>query len=108
MARVWHKSGKNGISPHGIFWDFFLGFIGTPMDTFPLRNPGKQLFPILPNGGPYLPVLVVPIHKNGAKTDVANYRPISLLSTFSKLYEKAMHARINDFPETNDTLYEMQ
>ena len=51
---------------------------------------------------------VVPIHKNGSKTDVSNYRPISLLSTFSKLYEKAMHVRIHDFLESNNALYEMQ
>ena len=51
---------------------------------------------------------VVPIHKNGSKTDVSNYRPISLLSTFSKLYEKAMHVRIYGFLDTNNALYEMQ
>jgi Notch-like protein len=37
---------------------------------------------------------VVPIHKGGTKSDVANYRPISLLSTFSKIYEKLMHTRL--------------
>ena len=51
---------------------------------------------------------VVPIHKNGSKTDVSNYRPISLLSTFSKLYEKAMHTRITNFLECNNALFEMQ
>ena len=51
---------------------------------------------------------VVPIHKDGKKTDVSNYRPISLLSTFSKLYEKAMYTRIYEFFESNNTLYEMQ
>ena len=30
---------------------------------------------------------VVPLHKNGSKTKISNYRPISLLSSFSKLYE---------------------
>ena len=37
---------------------------------------------------------VVPIHKEGSKTDVSNYRPISLLTSFSKIYEKIMHNRI--------------
>ena len=33
---------------------------------------------------------VVPHHKNGSTQAVDNYRPISLLSTFSKIMEKIM------------------
>ena len=51
---------------------------------------------------------VVPIHKGGSKTDVTCYRPISLLSSFSKIYEKVMHCRIVKFMEENDTLYKNQ
>jgi len=51
---------------------------------------------------------VVPIHKGGSKTDVSNYRPISLLTSFSKIYEKLMHRRIVTFMETHDSFYEMQ
>ena len=51
---------------------------------------------------------VVPIHKSGSKTQVSNYRPISLLTSFSKVFEKVMHARILDFLETNKILYEDQ
>ena len=29
---------------------------------------------------------VVPLHKGGFKEDVANYRPISVLSPFSKIF----------------------
>ena len=51
---------------------------------------------------------VVPIHKNGSKYDVANYRPISLLPAISKIFEKTMHCRIVNFMEANNSLYEMQ
>ena len=51
---------------------------------------------------------VVPIFKNGSKTDVANYRPISLLASFSKIYEKLMHKRVVDFMELNGSLHEYQ
>ena len=51
---------------------------------------------------------VVPVYKTGARSDVSNYRPISLLASFSKIYEKLMHNRIVDFMEANNSLYEMQ
>ena len=52
--------------------------------------------------------LVVPIHKGGCKTDVANYRPISLLSSFSKIFEKLMHTRVLQFLDSNGSLFESQ
>ena len=51
---------------------------------------------------------VVPIHKGGPKLEVANYRPISLLGSFSKIYEKLMHARVLEFLDKNDSLFENQ
>ena len=51
---------------------------------------------------------VIPLHKGGTKTDIGNYRPISLLDTFSKIYEKLMHTRILDFLQQNNSLYESQ
>ena len=51
---------------------------------------------------------VVPIHKGGSKTDVENYRPISILASFSKVYEKLMHQRILLFLESNDSLVDTQ
>ena len=51
---------------------------------------------------------VVPIHKDGPRDNVENYRPISLLSSFSKIYEKVMHNRVIEFLDQNGTLYEMQ
>ena len=51
---------------------------------------------------------VVPIYKGGSKSEVANYRPISLLSSFSKVYEKLMHARVSNFLDQNSSLHDEQ
>lgn len=51
---------------------------------------------------------VVPIHKGGTKTDVTNYRPISLLSSFSKIFEKAMHKRLTDFLDQHKAIFSNQ
>jgi hypothetical protein len=42
---------------------------------------------------------VSPLHKKGSKTDIGNYRPISNLSVFSKIYEKCVLERL--LKETN-------
>jgi hypothetical protein len=39
---------------------------------------------------------VIPLHKKGSKLDVENYRPISNLSIFSKIYKKSLLSRLND------------
>jgi exonuclease III len=51
---------------------------------------------------------VIPVYKNGSRSEVSNYRPISLLKTFSKIYEKLMHKRIVSFMNSNESFYEMQ
>ena len=33
---------------------------------------------------------ITPVFKKGSRSDIDNYRPISVLSSFSKLFEKAM------------------
>ena len=51
---------------------------------------------------------VVPIYKGGSKLEASNYRPISLLSCFSKIYEKLMHSRVLNFLNSNKSLFEGQ
>ena len=51
---------------------------------------------------------VVPVFKKGKSTDLNNYRPISLLNTFSKILEKAMHKRMLSFLNRNHALSEFQ
>ena len=40
---------------------------------------------------------VIPIYKQGDKTDIGNYRPISILSSFSKILEKLICKRTHSF-----------
>ena len=48
---------------------------------------------------------VIPIHKGGANDDINNYRPISILPTFSKVFERAMHRRIAEHLESGKCFY---
>ena len=51
---------------------------------------------------------VIPLFKNGNISDFTNYRPISLLSQFSKILEKIFHNRMMSFIEEKNILYESQ
>ena len=51
---------------------------------------------------------VIPIHKKGEKLDPNNYRPISLLSNITKLYEKAMRIQSTNFLRKNRLLFSYQ
>jgi len=48
--------------------------------------------------------IITPIFKNGDKRKVANYRPIFLLPSFSKILEKIMYSRLMNHLETNNIL----
>ena len=48
--------------------------------------------------------IVKPIFKTGEEHDVSNYRPISLLTSFSKIVEKLMYVRLQKHIDTNDIL----
>ena len=51
---------------------------------------------------------IIPLHKKGPKTDINNYRPISLLNIFSKIFEKLMKVHLISFIKKNDILSNMQ
>ena len=51
---------------------------------------------------------VIPLHKKGATDVPSNYRPISLLSIFSKVIEKLMHKRLFEFLEYCNILHPLQ
>ena len=51
---------------------------------------------------------VISIHKKGSPSNPSNYRPISLLSVFSKISEKLMHRRLYKFLDSMDAFYPLQ
>jgi exonuclease III len=51
---------------------------------------------------------VIPIHKSGSRLDCDNYRPISLLSSVSKILEKIVAEKLITHLLTNNLLYNNQ
>ena len=51
---------------------------------------------------------VIPLFKTGCLLTASNYRPISLLSVFSKITEKVMYKRLYKFLEKHEILYSLQ
>ena len=52
--------------------------------------------------------LVIPIYKKGDPTIINNYRPVSILSTFSKLLERLVYNRMTQFLYKYDLLIDEQ
>ena len=51
---------------------------------------------------------VCPIFKSGDKSEPSNYRPISILPIFNKIFEKILYTRIFNFLESQNVLYKHQ
>ena len=51
---------------------------------------------------------MTPIHKKNSKTNYENYRPISLLSVVSKIYEKLIYVRIYNYLTVNNFIFSKQ
>ena len=51
---------------------------------------------------------VTPIFKFGDKDNISNYRPISILPMFSKVFERIMYNRVYNHLGSKDLLYEKQ
>jgi len=74
-------------------------FISSPL-TYIFNKP--MLSGIFPSRLKY--AIIKPIFKNGDKKNIANYRPISLLPSFSKILEKIIYSRLMNHLETNNIL----
>ena len=51
---------------------------------------------------------VIPIHKGDSTMEAKNYRPISLLPIFNKIFEKILHSRITSFIDKHKILLKRQ
>ena len=51
---------------------------------------------------------VIPLFKTGNRSDMSNYRPISILPTLFKIFEKIIYKRFYKFFEDNDIIYNCQ
>ena len=48
--------------------------------------------------------IVTPVFKSGTKTDLSNYRPISVLPVFCKIFERAVHQMVYEHLQKNRLL----
>lgn len=51
---------------------------------------------------------VVPIYKKGERHEIGNYRPVSVLPSISKIYERVMYNRLVDHLQNNNLFDEQQ
>ena len=51
---------------------------------------------------------ITPIHKKQNKAEAGNYRPISILSAVSALFEKVVYDQLNKYLTDHQLLYEYQ
>jgi hypothetical protein len=52
--------------------------------------------------------ILIPIFKSGDRNESGNYRPISLLSSFSKIFERIFYTRLIDFLQKQNILFQFQ
>ena len=51
---------------------------------------------------------VTPLFKKNSKVAVGNYRPVSVLTSISKILEKAVHIQVDKFCKDNIIIYPLQ
>ena len=51
---------------------------------------------------------VIPIFKKDDNEVLGNYRPVSLLTAFSKAFERAAHIQLTEYFNTNNLFYNSQ
>lgn len=82
-------AGPDGIPP--LFFKSTADLICVPLSILFQKSLDSGTFPI-----EWKKSFIVPIHKSGSRTDVTNYRGISILSCISKIFEQTVLLLISD------------
>lgn len=101
----------------GLRSDSAVGYDGIPSSL--LKSVNKNLAPIITQifnlclttgtfPGVFKKALVHPIHKGGDRRDPNNYRPISVLTSLSKVMEKILNRRLINYLDKFDIISENQ
>jgi len=96
-----NSTGPDGISSkiiklyHNIFIDHIVNIINNIFSTGVVPDHFKS-------------AITIPIHKAESRLDCNNYRPISLTSSFSKIFEKCLKTRIVSFLDKYSLLSKKQ
>ena len=78
-----------------------VNILSIPLELIINKSLNEGVFPKLMKSAN-----VCPIFKKGDKKKCENYRPISLLSNLSKIFERLMHIRLYEFLEKSKIFYE--
>ena len=77
-----------------------------------ISKPLAQIFNVSVSSGSFPANLktakVVPVFKSGDESKPGNYRPISLLSIFNRIFEKLVYKRLIKFVNKHNILYSSQ
>lgn len=84
---VTKSAGSDGISPY--FISKSAKNLAYPLTNLFNMSLKKGIFPTK-----FKEAIIIPIHKTGSKSNIANYRPISILTVFSKLFERIVYDQI--------------
>ena len=98
------KSGK-AVSPHSIriyLLKVLSEYIAVPLCDIVNESFSSGIFPDMMKLAK-----VIPLYKNNSPKVPSNYRPISLLSVFSKIVEKFKHKRLYSFLKKCDILHSL-
>lgn len=91
-------------------WGMSVKVIGSVIDI--LASPLAYMFNYCVSVGIFPDLMkfskVVPLFKSGERMDIGNYRPVSILPIFSKIFEKIILAQMQSFFNTNKLLHPQQ